>query len=96
MIIDRKFKILAVNPCNGKIYTDNEGVFFCAKDIAFLEGALPAYREKCKEIGCDSNHLESIDLLINRVKLFQDKIESKIPDTNEECEIERCIGGKYE
>lgn len=33
MNIDRKFRILAVNPCKkGVVYTEDDGVFFCAKD----------------------------------------------------------------
>ncbi len=92
MVIDRKFKILAVNPCKGTIYTDENAVLFCAKDKAFLEGALPAYRDKCLELGCGAEHIASVELLIERVKKFQES-ESKIPDTETDCEIDRCIGG---
>lgn len=91
-MIDRKFKILAVNPCKGSVYTEKDGVFFCAKDIAFLTGALPGYRKACKALDCGAEHIESIDLMIERVAKFQ-KIESKVPDTETDCEIDRCIGG---
>ena len=90
MNIDRKFKILAVNPVSGKFYTENEGVFFCAKDLAFLE-ILPAYLEKCRELGSNPEHLESIELLTERVKVFQET-ESKVPDTVGN-EIDRCVNG---
>lgn len=91
-MIDRKFKILAVNPCNGKIYTEENAMLFCAKDLALIE-TLHGYREKCKDIGCGDEHLESISLLMERVSEFQ-QTDSKIPDTDTDCEIDRCIGGK--
>ena len=92
MEIDRKFKIMAVNPCKqNKIYTEKDGVFFCAKDAA-LPATLEAYRAICMDIGCNSEHIESIDLLIGRVKVYQLKTK-KIPDTETDCEIDRCIGG---
>ncbi len=28
MVIDRKYKILAVNPCSGKIHTEDDSVLF--------------------------------------------------------------------
>lgn len=91
-VIDRKFKILAVNPCKaGKVYTEHDGMFFTAKDAA-LPAALKAYREQCVELGCGNEHIESIDLLINRVDAYQRK-ERKVPDTETDCELDRCIGG---
>ena len=78
-VIDRKFKIVAVNPCNHKYYTEKNAVLFCAKDEAF-PAALDAYLEKCLELGCDSTHIDSIKLLIERVGEFQ-KTEKRIPDT---------------
>ena len=93
MNIDRKFKILAVNPCKkGGVYTENEGIFFAAKDKALVT-ALLAYGDECQRIGCNQEHLESIDLLIDRVQQFQLENGSKVPDTDTDCEINRCIGG---
>lgn len=92
-VIDRKFKILAVNPCKkGSVYTENDGVFFAAKDEA-LPAALIAYRKQCEHIGCGQEHLESIDLLLRRVLDFQAERGAKVPDTETDCEIDRCIGG---
>ena len=91
-VIDRKFKILAVNPCNGNFYTEDNAILFCAKDQA-LVAALVAYGDECERIGCGPEHLESIDLLINRVTAYQLTVEQKIPDTETDCEIDRCIGG---
>ncbi|MEW8048923.1 MAG: hypothetical protein AB2792_19910 [Candidatus Thiodiazotropha sp.] len=91
-IIDRKFQILAVNPCKkGAVYTEKDGVFFCAKD-AGLPSALRAYREYCQGAGCNPEHIESISLLIGRVDEYQ-KTLKKLPDTETSCEIDRCIGG---
>ncbi len=90
-MIDRKFKILAVNPCKGKHYTEENSMLFCAKDKALLP-ALYAYREACEKLGCGSEHLESILLLIGRVGEYQ-REECRIPDTETDCEIDRCIGG---
>jgi hypothetical protein len=91
-IIDRKFKILAVNPCNGKHYTERNAVLLCAKDKAVVP-ALQAYREACIDLGCGSEHIQSIQLLIQRVQSYQRMVESRIPDTDLECEIDRCING---
>lgn len=92
MNIDRKFRILAVNPCKkGKVYTENEGLFFCAKDKA-LPYALNAYKEKCIELECGEEHIESIEMLTDRVNIYQET-NSKVPDTETDCEIDRCIGG---
>ena len=92
-IIDRKFKILAVNPCNGKIYTEENAILFRAKDAALLP-ALQAYFEACSRLLCNPEHLNSIDLLIARVSKYQRNVEIRVPDTNLQCEIERCIEGK--
>ena len=90
--IDRKFRILAVNPCKpNHTYTENEGIFFCAHDQA-VPYMLKAYKEMCTELGCNVEHLESIELLRERVLQYQET-DKKIPDTETDCEIDRCIGG---
>jgi hypothetical protein len=91
-MIDRKFKILAINPCKGKIYTEENAVLFCAKDKALLP-ALYAYHKACETLKCGPEHLESILLLIGRVGDFQRDIGCRVPDTETDCEIARCIGG---
>jgi hypothetical protein len=91
-MIDRKFKILAVNPCNGKIYTEENAMLFCAKDLALL-GTLHKYMDECIRLNCGEEHIESIGLLIDRVRVFQQTIHAKVPDTDTDCEIDRCIGG---
>jgi hypothetical protein len=91
--IDRKFRFVATNLCNGKVYTEDNAIVFCAKDRA-LVAALVAYGDECEKLGCGKEHLESIDLLIDRVTAYQITVEQHIPDTETDCEIDRCIGGK--
>ena len=93
-VIDRKFQILAVNPCNCNIYTEQNSLLLCAKDKA-VPAALEAYMKKCRDLGCSYEHLESISLTIERVREYQKKHPHivKIPDTDLPCEIDRCIGG---
>lgn len=50
--IDNKYIISAIDPFGGNHHTHEDAVLFLANDKAFLEGALPAYREKCIELGC--------------------------------------------
>ncbi len=70
MIIDRKFKIKAVNPCNGKEYTEENAVLLCAKDKAVIP-ALEAYLKACIQIDCHKEHIDSVVLLIQRVIDYQ-------------------------
>lgn len=89
--IDRKFKILAVNPVNGKIYTDQNALLLCAKDKA-VPVALRAYMVECARIGSNPDHVKSVGLLIERVEQYQKDVESRVPDTIGD-EIPRCIDG---
>lgn len=90
-MIDRKFKILAVNPVNGKIYTEENALLLCAKDKA-VPAALKAYREECIRIGANPMHVESVGLLLRRVEQFQAENESRVTDTVGD-EIPRCLDG---
>ena len=94
-VIDRKFRFVAVNPCNNHVYTEENGIVFAAKDKALPE-ALRAYYKECRRLHCDSSHLESVNLLIERIVRFQANVECRIPDTDTPCEINRCIGGKMD
>lgn len=93
MNIDRKYQINAINPCSGNTHTEQDAVLFLAKDRA-LPAALETYRQESERLGANPAHLESIDLLIGRVKEYQDKVESKVPDTDLPCEIRRCVDGE--
>jgi len=93
-MIDRKFVFTAVNPCNGKHYTQDNAMVLCAKDAAVVP-ALEAYAVACERLGANGAHLTSINKLIHRVKIYQEEVESRIPDTVG-AEIDRCIHGKME
>jgi len=91
-MIDRKFKFVAVNPCNNKVYTQENALILCAKDKAVIP-ALDAYLTACVALDCGMEHIESVQLLIQRVMDYQINVERKVPDTEGDCEIARCIGG---
>ena len=91
-MIDRKYKIMAVNPCSGNVHNEDDSVLFLAKDQALLV-ALEAYVEECSLLGCEDSHIDSVNLLIERVEEYQRKVKVEVPDTNTPCEIERCIKG---
>lgn len=90
--IDRKFKILAVNPVNGKVYDESNSLLLCAKDAA-VPAALYAYLKECRRIGANPEHVESVQLLIDRVHRFQEAIECKTPDSLRK-EIPRQLHGE--
>ena len=90
--IDRKFVTLSINPVTGKIYTEKNSILFTAKDKA-LPATLEFYLKECERIGCEPVQIESIQLLIDRVKGFQQANESHIPDIVTVAEAERCIQG---
>lgn len=90
--IDRKFRILAVNPVNGKTYTEKDSFLMCAKDAA-VPAALRAYGEECERIGANKEHIESVYLLLSRVVRYQSNLGGgRIPDTIGD-EIPRCLDG---
>ena len=91
-MIDRKFKFVATNPCKNSVYTEENAVVFCAKDKA-VPSMLTAYIKECEKIGCGDEHLEAIRLMRGRIIQYQIENESRIPDTETDCEIDRCIGG---
>ncbi len=92
--IDRKYRIYAENPCSKSIHTEKDSVLFLAKDKGLLEAALPAYRDWCIKNNTNPAHIESIDLLIERVSEYQRTIAVKVPDTDLPCEIRRCVNGE--
>jgi hypothetical protein len=92
MTIDWKYKIQAVNPCSGNTHSEEDSILFLAKDKA-VPAMLYAYLNKCEELGTNPAHIEAIELLIKRVEDYQRDIESKVPDTDLPCEIDRCTKG---
>lgn len=92
--VDWKYQINAVNPCSENRHTQKDAVLFLAKDKGFLEAALPAYLEWCKKNGTNPAHIEAVELLMGRVKQYQEQLECKIPDTDLPCEVRRCVDGE--
>ena len=92
MVIDRKYKIVAYNPASNNPHDENDSILFLAKDRA-VPAMLRAYRNECIKLGANKEHIESIDLLIERVDMYQTTITSKVPDTILPGEIDRCIKG---
>lgn len=90
-MIDRKFQFTATNPCNGKVYTEENAFVFCAKDAAVLP-ALDAYIRECKRIGANAEHVQSVKMLRSRVFDFQCNNGASVPDTVDD-EVGRCIEG---
>jgi hypothetical protein len=92
-VIDRKFKINAVNPVNGKTYTEADSLLLCAKDAAVPQ-TLAAYAVECMRLGANPEHIRSIRLLHQRVVDFQKEMGGgRVPDTVG-AEIPRCIHGE--
>ena len=91
--IDRKFRFVATNPCNGKVYTEDNALILCAKDEAVIP-AMIEYMAACRRLGADDNHIDSVKLLIERLREYQVQVECRVPDTTGNCELDRCIGGK--
>ncbi len=87
--LDAKFSGVVVKVKDGTIVPDDEYVVFLAKDNAFA-AILPAYRDKCKEIGCDDEQIAAVDRLILRLGLWraQNQHRVKKPD----AKGERLIG----
>ena len=90
--IDRKFRILAVNPANGHIYTDKDALLLCAKDAA-VPAALRCYLAECAKLGANPEHLQSVSLLLQRVEAYQLVVDARIPDTVGQAELDRCLRG---
>lgn len=92
MAIDWKYKINAINPCSKNTHDENDSILFLAKDKA-VPAMLRAYYDECVRLQVNPAHLEAIALLALRVNAYQRDIESKVPDTDLPCEIDRCVNG---
>ena len=78
MIIDHRFKILAVNPINKKLYTEANTLVLPAGIFGTLD-ALDAYAEACIGVGAKENYLASVELLIHRAADFEHR--RSVPET---------------
>lgn len=80
--LDKKFYGTIYKVKNGQRAPDDEWLVFLAKDTAFAEGALPAYLEKCVELGCDDVQLEKVRQMIANVNAWREAFPErcKVPD----------------
>ena len=92
-VIDWKFIIFAVNPANGKVYTEENSLLLCAKDAA-VPDALETYGASSDRRGSNPEHVVSAGLLRERVIDFQTRAGGgRVHDTLGE-ELPRCLRGE--
>ena len=92
--IDRKFSFLAVNPGNGKMLTEKEGLVLLAKDDLVPE-TLNFYLTQVRLFtGAGSVEAKGVRLLIDRVNAWRDAHadQCKLPDITGEKEIRAVLG----
>lgn len=63
------------------IVPNDEYVVFLAKDTAFAQ-VLPLYRNICQQLGCDTEQLQAVDRMIDRMRMWRaaNTGRLKIPD----------------
>lgn len=90
--IDRKFKILAFNPCHrGDGHTEADSFLFLTRD-KYAPAALEGYIKAMKESGeVGEAQISSAELLLDRVKAWQVENGLRIPDVDEGCEMDSCL-----
>jgi hypothetical protein len=85
--IDRKFRILAVNPCKeGAIYTEKDGFFFKASDPFAIDALVMYISALKKNESVQANQIIGAKLLLERVIRYQKENGVKIPDVDLGCE----------
>lgn len=94
--LDRKFKIVAFSVESGKKYTDHNGVLFLAKD-KLLPRLLEKYIELCEENKVDERQIKGIELLKERVEIWQEKnlLKVKLPDVKVGKEEKRVCKSNF-
>ena len=97
-MIDRKFKFLAVNPSNGRIVTEDEGVVFLAKDNLFLPTLIFYLGLVMQAKGNDSDEAEALRLMIDRVSDWRvsHPDQLRLPDISGEEERRRLLAPDVE
>lgn len=95
-VIDRKFKFSAVSNKSGKTYTEKDAIVFLVKD-SLLPNMLDRYIELCSQAQVDERQLKGIQLLKERVMIWQRGNQKKVhkPDVEEGLEEKRvCKANK--
>jgi hypothetical protein len=83
--LDAKFSGVIFKVKDGSIVPDDEYMVFLAKDQAFLP-TLRFYREECKRIGADDDHIAAVDRTIKRLLNWRgnNPHRLKVPDAKGE------------
>jgi hypothetical protein len=92
--IDRKFRFIAVNPSNCKIFSQREGLVLLAKDN-LVPATLEFYLSMvCRHKGYQSNEAKGVRLLIDRVEVWREAHmdQCKLPDITGERETRAVLG----
>lgn len=79
--LDAKFYGTIRKVKDGSFVSDDEYIVFLAKDDAFA-AILPAYRDKCAELGADAEQLAAVDRMIERLESWRAAHPNrcKVPD----------------
>jgi hypothetical protein len=89
MKLDAKFYGEIRKVKDDSIVPDDEYVVFLAKDNAFA-AVLPAYLEKCIELGCDDEQIAAIRRMIDRMVIWRAAHQDRIK--NPDAKGERLLG----
>lgn len=92
MKLDSKFSGVIIKAKDSTVVPDDEYVVFLAKDNAFA-AILPAYHQKCLELGCSVEQVASVNRLIMRVQdwRYENPERCKDPDI---ARGEKMLDGK--
>ncbi len=85
MKLDAKFYGEIRKVKDDSLVPDDQYVVFLAKDNAFA-AVLPVYLAACKSIGCDAEHVASVERMIGRMTTWraQNPDKLKVPDAKGE------------
>jgi hypothetical protein len=85
MKLDGKFFGTIVKAKDNSIVPDDEYVVFLAKDTAFA-AILPLYRDKCIELRCDTEQVQAVNRLMDRVNAWREANQHRLkrPDAANE------------
>lgn len=83
--LDAKFYGVLHKVKDGSVVPPDEFVVFLAKDNAFA-AILPAYRDKCVELGADAEQIAAVERMIERLKAWRadNPTRLKTPDARGE------------
>jgi hypothetical protein len=83
--LDAKFYGTIQKVKDGSIVPEDQYMVFLVKDRAFLP-TLYFYREQCRTLGADAEHIAAVDRTIERAKAWQDAHPElmKVPDAKGE------------